>query len=185
MADAKMRARLVAVRAAPWRGRCVGVPRRGIAALGPYRWRCAIGRAQIAALKREGDGATPVGRFDLWQVMFRSDRGRRPSSRLPVRAIDPADGWCDAPGDRNYNRFVRHPYPHSAERLWRDDQLYDVVVVTRHNQRPRIQGLGSAVFLHVAQPGLAPTEGCVAFRAEELRWLLRAVGSSCRLVVIP
>lgn len=83
------------------------------------------------------------------------------------------DGWCDDPPDRNYNRLVRRPYPGSAERLWRDDHLYDVIIVIGHNDCPRIRGRGSAVFMHVARPGLAPTAGCVALRLPHLLRLLQ------------
>ena len=82
---------------------------------------CALGRSGIRVSKREGDGATPFGRFGLREVYFNPGAISRPVCALPVRAIQASDGWCDAPGDRNYNRAVRHPYPASAERLWRDD----------------------------------------------------------------
>ena len=74
----------------------------------------------------------------------------------------PDEGWCDAPADRNYNRSVKHPYRASAERLWRADGLYDVLVVLDYNERPRVRGRGSAIFVHVARPDYAPTEGCIA-----------------------
>jgi len=144
--------------------------------LGPHRFRCAIGRGGVAASKREGDGATPAGTWRLVEVLWRRDRCRRPNCVLPVRPIQPDDGWCDTVGDRNYNRPVRHPYAASAERLWRDDRLYDIVVVLDHNRRPRIRGHGSAIFIHVARDGLAETEGCLALRERDLRVLLARAG---------
>jgi L,D-peptidoglycan transpeptidase YkuD (ErfK/YbiS/YcfS/YnhG family) len=117
-----------------------------------------------------------LGRWRLLQVLYRADRIRRPATALPARPIKPDDGWCDAPADRNYNRPVRHPYPASAERLWRTDGLYDLVVVLSHNVRPRVRGSGSAVFMHVAQPGLSPTAGCIALKREHLRRLLVQLG---------
>src|SRR5262249_38999734 len=104
------------------------------------------------------------------------DRVRRPATGLPVRQIRPDDGWCDAPKDGNYNRPVRHPYPASAERLWRTDGLYDVVVVLDHNQRPRVRGGGSAIFMHIAHPRYTPTEGCIALKREHLLRLLSRLG---------
>jgi L,D-peptidoglycan transpeptidase YkuD (ErfK/YbiS/YcfS/YnhG family) len=145
---------------------------RGVVRLGGLAFPCALGRSGRSARKREGDGATPVGRWRLLGVLYRSDRGPRPSTRLPVRPIAPDDGWCDAPGDRNYNRPVRHPYPASAERLWREDGLYDIVVLLSHNVRPRVRGAGSAVFVHLARPGYRPTEGCIALKREHLLRLL-------------
>ena len=134
----------------------------GTIEFGGLRFACALGRSGRSARKREGDGATPLGRFAILAVLYRPDR-RRPQTGLPVRRIGPADGWCDAPSDRNYNRAVRLPYPASHERLWRNDRLYDIVLVLDHNTRPRVRGAGSAIFMHVARHGarggLAATEG--------------------------
>ena len=126
--------------------------------------------------KREGDGATPVGVWRMREVLYRPDRVQRPRTQLPVKAIRPRDGWCDASTDRNYNRPVSHPYPASAERLLREDGLYDVVVVLDYNDCPRVRGHGSAIFLHVAKPGFAPTEGCIAFTRPHLLRLLARLG---------
>jgi L,D-peptidoglycan transpeptidase YkuD (ErfK/YbiS/YcfS/YnhG family) len=84
------------------------------------------------------------------------------------------DGWCDDPADPAYNRHVRLPYPASAERLWRDDGIYDIVVVLGHNDDPPVAGLGSAIFLHIARPDYPPTQGCVAVAREDLEALLAA-----------
>ena len=152
---------------------------RGVLAWGGLNYPCALGRSGCAARKREGDGATPMGQWRLLRVLFRPDRGLRPPTALPVRAIAADDGWCDAPADRNYNRPVRHPYPASAERLWREDALYDLVVVLDCNARPRVRGRGSAIFMHVARHGYAPTEGCIALaRGHLLALLARLVPGS-------
>ena len=123
---------------------------------------CALGRSGTTHDKREGDGATPVGRFRALQAFYRPDRVRRPPTRLIVSRIDGGDGWCDEPGDRNYNRPVRLPYPARHERMCREDELYDVVVDLACNRGPIRKGRGSAIFLHCAKPGFPPTEGCVA-----------------------
>lgn len=157
--------------------------RRGVLAFGPLALPCAIGRGGIRALKREGDGATPRGRWRLRHVFYRPDKGGRPRGALPVQGLRPGDGWCDAIGDRNYNRMVRHPYPASAEHLWRADALYDVVIVLDYNERPRIHGRGSAIFMHLARPGFQPTEGCVALRARDLRNLLSCLPRRATLAV--
>lgn len=151
--------------------------------VGWQRMRCALGRSGTRWQKREGDGATPAGVWEIGRVLWRADRGRRPSTMAQTQSIRPEDGWCDAPSDRNYNRQVRHPYPASAERLWRDDGLYDVLVVLDHNQRPRMRGGGSAIFLHVARPGFAPTEGCVALAEVDLRRLLERVSRQAHIVI--
>jgi L,D-peptidoglycan transpeptidase YkuD (ErfK/YbiS/YcfS/YnhG family) len=165
-------------------GRSAARP-RGIVKLGGLTFACALGRSGRRTRKREGDGATPVGCWRVLGVLYRADRVRRPTTRLPVRRIFPRDGWCDAPADRNYNRPVRHPYPASAERLWRADGLYDLVVVLSHNVRPRARGAGSAVFVHVAHPGCRPTEGCIALRRDHLARLLALLGVGARIWVRP
>jgi L,D-peptidoglycan transpeptidase YkuD (ErfK/YbiS/YcfS/YnhG family) len=149
--------------------------RRGILTCGNLQFPCALGRSGRRAEKREGDGATPIGSFALRGALYRADRLARPRTLLPLRTIHASDGWCDEPGDRNYNRAVRHPYCASAERLWRDDPLYDLVVILGHNDLPRARGRGSAVFMHVAGPGLAPTAGCIALRLPHLLRLIEQI----------
>jgi L,D-peptidoglycan transpeptidase YkuD (ErfK/YbiS/YcfS/YnhG family) len=140
---------------------------------GSRRWRCALGPAGIRDDKREGDGATPAGRFPLRRVLWRADRLPRPETGLPVTPIVPHDGWCDDPHAAAYNRQVRLPCAASAEALWRDDGLYDIVVIIGHNDDPPESGRGSAIFLHVARPDYAPTQGCVALARDDLLELLR------------
>ena len=134
--------------------------------------RCAVGRSGISRGKREGDGATPAGSFPLRLVLYRADRVEAPRGSLPCAAITPADGWCDTPGDALYNRAVRLPYPTRAERLWREDACYDLLAVIGFNDDPVKEAAGSAIFLHVAQPDYAPTEGCVALALADLHDVL-------------
>lgn len=137
---------------------------------------CALGRSGMVSVKREGDGGTPIGTFRLLYGYFRADRGALPSSRLPMSPIGGHDGWCDAVGDRNYNRPVQLPYPESHERMRRDDRLYDVVIVMDHNITSRMSLGGSAIFFHIAKPDYPPTEGCVAISPADMRWLLPRIG---------
>jgi len=134
--------------------------------------RAAIGRGGIAIKRREGDGVTPIGSFAIRKVFYRADRLAMPGTALPLSAIAPDDGWCDAPDDVLYNRAVKRPYRASSEALWREDHLYDLLVVLGYNDSPVVPGRGSAIFLHVARPDFAPTEGCVAIALEDLRELV-------------
>ena len=151
--------------------------------LGPVIFRCALGRTGKRSMKREGDGATPIGSYTIDALLYRADRSRRIKTSLPAIPIQPHDGWCDAADDRNYNRRVRHPYPASAERLWRTDDLYDLVLVIGHNRHPRHRFRGSAIFIHVARPGYAPTEGCIALSADDLRKFLTVLRKRTRLQI--
>ena len=136
---------------------------------------CALGRGGIVRSKREGDGGTPAGTWPLRRVLYRADRLRPPVTALPLAAIAPDDGWCDASGHPEYNRPVRHPFPASAERLWREDHVYDLLVPLGYNDAPVRPGAGSAIFFHLAREGYAPTEGCVAIALQDMRAILAAV----------
>lgn len=150
---------------------------------------CAVGRSGLVPLaaKREGDGATPLGTFALRRVLYRPDRVNAPVTGLSVTALKPEDGWCDDPADASYNRPVSHPYRASAERMWREDGLYDVVVVLGHNDDPVVPGAGSAIFLHCSRHDagghLKPTEGCVAIDRAHLLDLLRRCTPGSGLVI--
>ncbi|TCT11852.1 L,D-peptidoglycan transpeptidase YkuD (ErfK/YbiS/YcfS/YnhG family) [Tepidamorphus gemmatus] len=156
---------------------------RGLMQAGGCVWPCALGRSGLTRLKREGDGATPRGSFALGPVYYRPDRGPPPRTGLDVVAIDPQLGWCDDPARCAYNRPVRLPFAGSHERMWREDGLYDWVVVIGHNTQPPLRPFGSAIFLHLARPGLLPTEGCIALRRADMAKLLPRLGPGTRLVV--
>jgi L,D-peptidoglycan transpeptidase YkuD (ErfK/YbiS/YcfS/YnhG family) len=144
-----------------------------------------LGRTGIRADKREGDGATPRGRFRLLRLWWRADRLPRPRSMLATRRIDPALAWCEDPADRRYNRPFRRSANERGDRLWREDHLYDLVIELSHNSRPRVAGRGSAVFLHVARADRAPTAGCVALAPADLRRVLARVGPRTRIDIQP
>jgi len=158
-------------------------PTRGVLQAGPLTLPVALGRAGVKANKREGDGATPRGGFRLKRLWWRADRHARPATLLPVRRITPEDGWCEDPADRRYNRPMKVPPGSKADRLARLDPLYDFIIEIDHNTRPRVAGRGSAVFIHVARPGFAPTAGCVALTMASLRRLLARVDPRTRIVV--
>jgi L,D-peptidoglycan transpeptidase YkuD (ErfK/YbiS/YcfS/YnhG family) len=144
----------------------------GVVSRGGWRVRCALGRGGIRADKREGDGATPTGRFPLGPVYFRPDRLAVPLTGLPVQPIHPALGWCDDAAEAAYNSPVRLPFSGRHERMWRDDGLYDLLAVIGYNMHPIVPGLGSAIFLHLAKANYEPTEGCVALALPDLQALL-------------
>ena len=160
-----------------------GDSRRGWLTAGPLALPVALGRAGIKANKREGDGGTPRGTFRLKRLWWRADRHARPVTLLPARRIKPDDGWCEDPIDRRYNRPVKLPAGSTADRLARADALYDFVVELDHNTLPRVAARGSAVFIHVARLGFAPTAGCVALDMGSLRRLLARVGRRTKIVV--
>jgi len=144
---------------------------RGWLVAGPLRFACALGPAGIVRDKREGDGATPAGRFRLLWGYYRPDRRRPAAGRVALQPMRPDQGWCEDPASGRYNRPVRLPAADCTDRMRREDDLYDLVFVLDHNFTRRTKGRGSAIFLHVARPDLAPTAGCVAISAADMRKL--------------
>ena len=139
---------------------------------------CALGRSGIAMEKREGDGVTPTGIFAMRALRYRRDRVPAPQSELPTQALKPEDGWCDAPNDPAYNQPVTLPYAASHETLWREDHLYDIVIMLGYNDDPVVPGNGSAIFFHLAKQKdglLQPTEGCVALALSDMLEVLKGV----------
>lgn len=173
------RSRPILVRRAP-KNRC-----QARVAFGHGVRQAALGRTGLRALKREGDGGTPLGRFRVRLVLYRADRGPRPRTQLAIRAIRGHDGWCDDPADRNYNRLVRLPSRRSAEGLKRTDPLYDLVLVLGYNDVPRVRGKGSAIFVHLARPGFTPTDGCIALSRHDLTMLLAQLRPDSTISILP
>lgn len=137
-----------------------------------------------SADKREGDGATPAGIWPIRKVFYRPDRVQKPvTAGAEVRKLSPSDGWCDAPDHPAYNRPVTLPFEASHERMWRDDRLYDIVVILGHNDDPPQPGLGSAIFWHLVASDWRPTAGCVAVTLPVMERLLRHCTPQSRMVI--
>jgi len=136
------------------------------------RFHCALGRAGVSDAKHEGDGATPVGAFFLKRLFIRTDRIARFETGLETQALSPDDGWCDDPDHPAYNQLIKLPFDAGHEALWREDHVYDLIIEISHNDDPVVPGDGSAIFIHIAKPDYAPTEGCVALAKDDLLQLL-------------
>ncbi|HWB49584.1 MAG TPA: L,D-transpeptidase family protein [Stellaceae bacterium] len=145
--------------------------------------RAVCGKAGVRVDKREGDHASPAGRFPLLRALYRPDRLAPLGTALPLAALRPSDGWCDDPADLHYNTFVTLPYAASHEALWRADGLYDLIVVTGYNTDPVVPGNGSAIFLHCAAPDFTGTEGCIAIARETLISLLSLLGPGSTITI--
>ena len=146
--------------------------------------RCALGRGGVkpAAEKREGDGASPLGVWPIRRVLYRPDVGAPPTA-LPLEPIAREHGWSDDPEDEAYNTRVTLPYRGSFEKLWRDDHIYDVVVVLGHNDDPPRPYMGSCIFLHLARDDYSATQGCVALSREDLEAVLAEAGPGDKLEI--
>ena len=157
---------------------------KGWLVAGPIKVRCALGRSGRKHLKREGDGATPAGRFGLGGLWWRQDRRPRPRSGLRARPITGKDGWCEDPRSSCYNRAVRLPHPAAHETMRREDDLYDYVVEIAYNMGPTRRGRGSAIFWHLVRPGFQPTAGCVAVESGAMKKLLALIGQRTTIRIV-
>ena len=156
---------------------------RGWLTAGPLRIPCALGPAGIVRSKREGDGGTPAGEFRLLWGYYRPDRLRPPGGGVPAVPMRPDQGWCEDPASPRYNRPVRLPAADCTDRMWRSDDLYDVTFVLDQNFSRRAKGRGSAIFFHLARPGLTPTAGCVAIARGAMRRLAPRLARGCVMAI--
>lgn len=146
-------------------------------------YKCALGRSGISDDKTEGDQKTPLGCFPLREIFFRPDKIKQIETVLPVKPLNPEDGWCNDPKDKNYNRFVKLPYSASAENLWQEDRLYDIIVMLGYNDNPVVSGKGSAIFMHIARENYSPTDGCIALSLPDLLEILNTVNKKTLICI--
>jgi L,D-peptidoglycan transpeptidase YkuD (ErfK/YbiS/YcfS/YnhG family) len=147
------------------------------------QYKCALGRGGVKKNKQEGDNGTPAGCYPLRMLYYRADRISKPETRLPVKKLTKRDAWCDDSADKNYNKFVSLPYRGHTESLWRDDNLYDIIVPLGYNDAPAVPGKGSAIFMHIARPGYTPTAGCIALTQPDLLEILSSVEKDAKVQI--
>lgn len=158
-------------------------PNRGHVLADRFCFPCALGKTGLTVNKREGDGATSILVTRPLYGFYRADREAKPRSRLAFRPLHRAMGWCDAPNHPSYNQLVRLPFSTSHEEMWRQDALYDLIVVLDINISLRKTGRGSALFMHVARPGYLPTEGCIALSKPDFKQLLTGLSPNTRIQI--
>jgi len=160
------------------------IVRKNILSFKGRSFKCAVGKNGITNNKIEGDGCTPEGNYYISQIYYRKDKVVLPSSNIPAIAIAKNFGWCDDINSGSYNKIITFPFTPSAEILFRDDNIYDIVCVINYNQDPIIKNKGSAIFLHIAKQGYLGTEGCIALNKEDLISLLTEITSTTNIRII-
>ena len=146
-------------------------------------FKCAIGLGGLTIDKFEGDHCTPIGEFKFDKIYYRSDKLGKINFLISSAKISKNDGWCDDPNDKSYNKFVKFPFESSAEKLYRTDDLYDIVCVMNYNTNPVLPGKGSAIFLHVCGNNFAPTEGCVSVEKKVLIQISKQITSESSIII--
>ena len=140
-----------------------------------YKVKCAIGKRGIGIKKKEGDNITPKGKFKIKLIMYRKDRISNFKTKFTKLGINKKMGWCDDPRSKHYNKLIRFPFSYNAEKLYRNDNIYDIVMVLNFNTNPIIKNKGSAIFIHVAKKNYKNTEGCIALRKKDLKVLAKKI----------
>ena len=142
---------------------------------GNYNVKCAVGKRGINLKKREGDLITPKGIFKIKAIYYRKDRVKELKTKIKKIIITKDIGWCDDPKSKYYNKQIKYPFKYKTEKLYRADNIYDIILVLDFNYNPIKRNKGSAIFIHVAKRKLSPTKGCVAIKKSELRRLSRLI----------
>ena len=148
-----------------------------------FKFKCALGKAGIGEKKREGDNVTPTGTFKIVKIYYRSDRVKKISSKLRLIEITKNMGWCDDPNSKNYNKLINLPSKYSHERLFKKDNIYDIIVILNYNMKPIIKNKGSAIFIHVAKKNYQSTQGCIALKKNDLLKLLSKISKNIKIKI--
>ena len=148
-----------------------------------FKFRCAFGKAGIGEKKREGDNITPTGTFKMVKIYYRSDRIKKISSKFRAIKIKKNMGWCDDPNSKNYNQLINLPSRYGHEKIFKKNNIYDIIVVLNYNMKPVIKNKGSAIFIHVAKKNYQPTQGCVALKKNDLLKILSKVDNNIKIKI--
>jgi len=147
------------------------------------KFQCALGKAGIKNKKMEGDNITPKGIFEIIKIYYRADKIKDIRTSIKKIKIKKDMGWCDDPNSRFYNKQIKLPTKLGHEKLFRNDDLYDLILVLNYNINPIIKNKGSAIFLHVATKNLDNTKGCIAILKKDLIALLAKIKKNTKIKV--
>jgi L,D-peptidoglycan transpeptidase YkuD (ErfK/YbiS/YcfS/YnhG family) len=147
------------------------------------KFRCALGKAGIQKKKEEGDNITPKGKFNIIKIYYRGDRLKKLSSKFTLTKITKKMGWCDDPKSRKYNQLISLPTKYSHETLYRNDNIYDLILVLNYNMKPTIKNKGSAIFIHIAKNNYKKTAGCIALKKTDLIYLIKEIKKNIKVII--
>ena len=148
-----------------------------------FKFRCALGKNGIKKKVKEGDFITPKGKYKLIKIYYRADRIKKINSPLKKIKLKKNMGWCDDVNSKYYNKQIKINDKISHEKLYRNDNVYDIIVVLNYNLNPIIKGKGSAIFLHVAKKNYSKTQGCIALKRNELLNLVSKIRKNTQIKI--
>ena len=148
------------------------------------KFRCAVGKAGIARKKQEGDNVTPKGTFKIVKIYYRNDRIKKISSKFRPIKITKKMGWCDDPNSKNYNQLIKLPTKCGHEKLYRKDNIYDLIIIINYNMNPTVKNKGSAIFIHLTNKFYKKTKGCIALKKNNLIKLIENISANTKVKII-
>ena len=92
-------------------------------------------------------------------------------------------GWCDDPRSRNYNKLIKLPSNYKHEKLFKKENIYDIILVLNYNMRPIKKNKGSAIFIHVSKKNFRKTEGCVAIQKRDLLKIVKEIKKNTKVMI--
>ena len=99
-------------------------------------------------------------------------------TKLKKFAIEKNMGWCDDPKSLKYNKLIKLPSRFRAEKLYRSNNIYDIILVLDFNLNPTVKGKGSAIFIHIANKKYKSTAGCVAINKKDMKKILKKINKN-------
>lgn len=148
-----------------------------------YKAKCAIGKRGIGNKRKEGDLITPKGKYKIKYILYRKDRIKRIQSKIKKIAITKRMGWCDDPKSKDYNKLIKLPINYRYEKLYRKENIYDLILVLNFNMRPIVKKKGSAIFIHIAKKNYKKTEGCVAVNKVSLLKIIKKLKNNTKVLI--
>ena len=149
-----------------------------------YRIKCAIVKRGIGIKKREGDLITPKGQFKIKYILYRNDKIKKFVTKIRKKKIQKKMGWCDDPNSKYYNKLIKLPFNYKFEKLFRKDNIYDILFVLNYNMNPIIKNKGSAIFVHLAKKNYSSTQGCIAIKKIDMFKLIKDIKKNTTVKII-
>jgi L,D-peptidoglycan transpeptidase YkuD (ErfK/YbiS/YcfS/YnhG family) len=147
------------------------------------KFKCALGKAGVGKKRAEGDNITPKGTYKIIQIYWRKDRIKKISSKFKLIKINKNMGWCNDPRSEKYNQLIKLPSKYTHERLFRKDNLYDLILVLNYNINPIIKNKGSAIFMHIAKKKYKKTAGCIGLKKSDLLKLIKIIKKKTKVII--
>jgi L,D-peptidoglycan transpeptidase YkuD (ErfK/YbiS/YcfS/YnhG family) len=148
-----------------------------------YKVKCAVGKRGIGLKKKEGDLITPIGQYKIKYILFRRDRIKKIQSKIRKIEIKKNMGWCDDSKSEQYNKLIKLPFNYSHEKLYKKENIYDIILVLNYNMNPYEKKKGSAIFIHVASKSYEKTKGCVAIKKIELLKIIKELKKDTKVKI--